>query len=639
MGFAIIDSCIIARAIRLITKVTTGQTLVAKTRHFSIIDTFSPGAFKPAVQPQGNAADRPFSVTDEDNIHQPNRNRSESTSTFQTITSSAPTAVCEDIQMKRANSPYTFSQPCVIAPAVSYTPRPSTHNPSILTLPLPPQSVNRTSPRTMSRRIWHAVLLFTFFAIVFTVIMQELSRSQRLWPVMDIGSCQPDREFIPFYIWRGLMALLAPVLIWKLRNVNDAHGIRRDLILTAISTMTIDVMFAVSTTLQSKFTFWKAYIYPGYWVILHLTVIHISSVIMPIVQSFRDDRDRDQNVNLDRSSFDRVLRTPSLLEEFKQLAIADFCVESVLFLESYNALLHLLPPLMRPTTLTYVTLHPNSTTNTITPLPLSRSTSGTSTPFHPTTTSQIPISLSPPTQSVPPSMIPFYLQFYSTFIQQGSPLEVNIPDKCRRKVGYMIEKGCFEVGMFGECEGEVRENLFRNTFFKFVGEKEKERKSSGKRKWWFGRGVGRGIDVESERDGNGGGSAVGRGKWWRRWRRRENAYANAGVFEDYEYGRGVLTGSRMVQDQSAHSSRTWNWWGNDQSVEEQGRRVEVDTLIVLPRRDDSLFPEGMVGGVVTTVQAGSWGQISILELQSVGRPSVESEERRANAFVQGLNKL
>ena len=53
------------------------------------------------------------------------------------------------------------------------------------------------------------------------------------------------------------MALLAPVLIWKLRNVNDAHGIRRDLILTAISTMTIDVMFAVSTTLQSKFTFWK----------------------------------------------------------------------------------------------------------------------------------------------------------------------------------------------------------------------------------------------------------------------------------------------------------------------------------------------------------------------------------------------
>ncbi|KAJ3035361.1 hypothetical protein HDV00_004040 [Rhizophlyctis rosea] len=633
MGFAIIDSCIIARAVRLITKVTTGQTLVAKTRHFSIIGNFAP----PASRLPDGQRDQPIDASlrhGEANDDAANRTRSNSASTYLSAVSSETVAVSEDAvpPTTMGVSPYPFPQPCTAAsPAYTVTPVMSTTS-----LPLAPQSVNSTSQRTMSRRIWHAVLIFTFLAICVTMVMQHLSKSQRLWPVMDIGSCDPNLEFIPFYIWRGLMALLAPVLIWKLRNVNDAHGIRRDLILTAISTMTIDVMFAVSTTLSSKFAFWKAYFYSGYWVILHLTVIHFSSVIMPIIQSYRDDREREQNVNLDRNSFERVLRSPPLLEEFKQLAIADFCVESVLFLESYNALLHLLPPLMRPTTFPYLTTHQNNTFIN----PPHHRPQPFSTVVHP-----IPISLTPPTQAVPPHLIPYYLQFYSTFIQAGAPLEVNIPDRLRRKVGFMVEKGAFEVGMFGDLECEVREMLFRNTFFKFV--KEGRRGTGG----GVGGGVvggggggvgygGGGAYGVDQREGSGRerrrrkgvGMGIVVGTWLGKWKKHRYFRSHHHDHDNNNNNHGMTKlPSQPSSNVTFVTSKRWTWLSGTSAPQpgavgrdaERGDGYGVDTLMILPRRRESLVGEvgesgGGVGAGGMVVQPASWGQISILELQSVG---------------------
>ncbi|KAJ3263009.1 hypothetical protein HK104_006710, partial [Borealophlyctis nickersoniae] len=371
-GFFIIDLSIIARAFRLIRKVQVGKDLVARSRRYSADVSLSAAGFQGSTNV--NVANRANPASSSSSLSPtcvalpvlPNIASASPLIEALPLPSSpccTPPAVNASV-LRRAASLESTDTTITIAPpesnlstrklsfVISTTGTSNTTSAIDSAHPFPhfdanhhhhpfgtfPEPIsNTTSPgglpsgnpptriqntRSIDAAIWRKTMVAIGVAFIVTLILQCATRKQRLWPAIDVGSCQPGWEFLPMYLWRTAMSIGSGILIWKLRGVRDAHGIRRDLLITAWSGSVITALFIVSVVLTTKLPVFRAYMYYGHWVILHLTIIQTSSVVFPIIQSYKDDRFRRHQVRLDRESFEKVVKTPSLLQEFKVLAVA-----------------------------------------------------------------------------------------------------------------------------------------------------------------------------------------------------------------------------------------------------------------------------------------------------------------------------
>jgi hypothetical protein len=144
------------------------------------------------------------------------------------------------------------------------------------------------------------------------------------WPFM-LGMI-----FIGSYV-----AVIGPITLYLTRNARDEYGIRTDVYVTMMVGFFSFVAFFITT-------FWDAY--QAYWHILgpvgftNLVFLsgHITSVLIPLRQSFREERQRKRqakNLKLNMQGLKKVLEDDALRAELKAFCVRDFTVENVMFYE------------------------------------------------------------------------------------------------------------------------------------------------------------------------------------------------------------------------------------------------------------------------------------------------------------------
>ncbi|KNC99382.1 uncharacterized protein SPPG_05626 [Spizellomyces punctatus DAOM BR117] len=399
----------------------------------------------------------------------------------------------------------------------------------------------------------HLAVWVTLFAI-WTIIAQVLTRQNRLWPAVDYSDtsnmrCALGWEYAPVTALLALYLFVGcPLASMKLRDVNDAYGIRTA-VWTGIAAGIPGFLFYILWVFYVERK-WPAVlvVFPDQlWTILAQVANHATAVFVPAVRSFTEEnRRRSVTLCLNMESFQKVLNNPVLFAEFKQVAIADFNVDNALFYEEYTSL--------QDAVLAAYTNSPNTTAPaTATPSPRSCSISETpngielepisynkpsdiapwveesrdpnftlpsrpstvaifgprrrsvadawskrkepvigSSSNSPSTTIQEPpsticnhTSQVPRDWIVPPHLLARFQSFHDTFTSRNAPLEVNLPSSVADVIRQaFMKRGSIHVGIFDEAAKEVVWSMFGNTFPAYLKAREEGPKCTDPDRWW-----------------------------------------------------------------------------------------------------------------------------------------------------------
>ncbi|KAI8918506.1 hypothetical protein DFJ77DRAFT_438829 [Powellomyces hirtus] len=332
---------------------------------------------------------------------------------------------------------------------------------------------DRVSDRTFLMGM-AAVILITLICLL---IISAITKEYRIWPVMDVNGCKSEMEFIPLMVLSvAFFHFALPFLILRLRSIRDARGIRTDLNITiAMAILCLPIFLAwpkIFTPVEQRK-------YPRWFLLLTFSVVtHFTSVVLPTVEAWRQQRKRDSVKPLTNtlSALNEVLGDRTSFEAFKAFTALDLCVENTLFYEAYEELqVSALNSCVRSK------LVPKTTVFTDAPLavtqphyltPRSKSTHQSAKPADPSTqtTDAGPssISLADLNIDIPDDVRPKFIAFYATYIAEGSPLEVNIPAHVREEVTNCIETSQLKWGMFEKAKSEVVKNMYYNSYPRFV---------------------------------------------------------------------------------------------------------------------------------------------------------------------------
>ena len=197
----------------------------------------------------------------------------------------------------------------------------------------------------------HIVYYITGFMVLYMialVVIQVMSVDMRAGgftsahPTVD---CTRGWEYIPMYSVLGVcLFVLNPLLLVWFRGIDDAYGIRVELVWTWVIWTVAVVMEMVWVYTPTLPPVVRA-IWPHYdWLLVGFAMTHIMSVIRPTWMYWRQrGATGEQEAPLEASmgkpglgskrAFELVLTDVSLFEEFKRFAVKDFSVENVLFYE------------------------------------------------------------------------------------------------------------------------------------------------------------------------------------------------------------------------------------------------------------------------------------------------------------------
>ncbi|KAI9486003.1 MAG: hypothetical protein EXX96DRAFT_447566, partial [Benjaminiella poitrasii] len=183
----------------------------------------------------------------------------------------------------------------------------------------------------------------------------------------------------------GFIVIVAPIILWKLRNNSDAHGIRTeiwiDIIIGIPFFLLFTLWFSFNVTNHSIFSFYTHILFdPDKWAAFFTIIAHVISVVIPVIQfllvenkcwsrlqsrlgkirnsitkaiflkksTIRNTRAQIEEEavlhsifntqlqpELSIESLERTLTDPEMLNQLQDLAIRDFSSENILFYESF----------------------------------------------------------------------------------------------------------------------------------------------------------------------------------------------------------------------------------------------------------------------------------------------------------------
>ncbi|KAK9723048.1 hypothetical protein K7432_002203 [Basidiobolus ranarum] len=167
--------------------------------------------------------------------------------------------------------------------------------------------------------------------LALTLLVQAFTTKFQITPTIALGNCLVGWEFIPIYLTSAFYVfVLCPLFISWLRGVNDAYGIKRELMadftLGVIAFM-LYVVFAALPALKDVIRLFPA----AHWSVVALMISHVFSIILPTIDAIRGT-DR-QSSNSSMASFESMLEDPQQFEIFKRFSLRDFSVENALFYE------------------------------------------------------------------------------------------------------------------------------------------------------------------------------------------------------------------------------------------------------------------------------------------------------------------
>jgi len=144
--------------------------------------------------------------------------------------------------------------------------------------------------------------------------------------------------------------LIAPVIFFAFRDVDDSYGIRVELLWTYAITNAVLVVYIV-------YEYWEndRFVFPGELVLAFgFMSLHFVSMLYPLLhnasgraRSFSRAPDVEKGrvkEKGNRKLFDKMLQDPLLFEEFRKFTVKDFSVENALFYEFSSRLVHNPPP-------------------------------------------------------------------------------------------------------------------------------------------------------------------------------------------------------------------------------------------------------------------------------------------------------
>ncbi|ORX71762.1 regulator of G protein signaling superfamily [Basidiobolus meristosporus CBS 931.73] len=255
------------------------------------------------------------------------------------------------------------------------------------------------------------------FQMALTLLVQAFTTKFQITPTMALGNCLVGWEFIPVYLTSAFYVfVLCPLFITWLRGVDDAYGIKRELMADftlGVIAFILYILFAALPSLRDVIKIFPA----AHWSVVALMISHCFSIVLPAVNALRGGAGGSRSSSM--ASFESMVEDPQQFEVFKRFSLRDFSVENALFFERIQKLRHKTRELSGAAELpTWVILEINS--------------------------------------------------IYNTFISADSEFELNLEASAVREIRRRFQSNDIRLDIFDRAFSEVRTLMFRYTYPRFV---------------------------------------------------------------------------------------------------------------------------------------------------------------------------
>ncbi|ORX99652.1 regulator of G protein signaling superfamily [Basidiobolus meristosporus CBS 931.73] len=175
------------------------------------------------------------------------------------------------------------------------------------------------------------IVLGILLQAALTGLAQSFSTKFAILPTVARGNCLVGWEFAPIFLTCGFYVfVICPIFISWLKLVNDAYGIKRELMAdfaVGVASFLLYIIFAAIPLFREFNQVFPA----AHWCVIALMLSHIFSIVLPIVDAIRGTLNKQSKVSL--ASFESMLGDSTQFELFKHFSMRDFSVENALFYE------------------------------------------------------------------------------------------------------------------------------------------------------------------------------------------------------------------------------------------------------------------------------------------------------------------
>ncbi|OUM69437.1 hypothetical protein PIROE2DRAFT_57479 [Piromyces sp. E2] len=187
--------------------------------------------------------------------------------------------------------------------------------------------------------------------------------------------------------------------------------------------------------------------------------IIFSSIILPIIKCYKSKKEKNKYFHEPTSSiqyFYKVLNSPPLIEELKSIAIKEFSVENVLFWENYQVL----QKMVYRYQIEFKKAERVGNPRLVSQYDFEGYYQQQLQAF---SVSSMDDYSYDPNMPVPRELMPYYVNFYHTFIDSLGPASVNISGACIKHIyGEMCTYPT--IGMFDNAKNEIVEMMYSSIF-------------------------------------------------------------------------------------------------------------------------------------------------------------------------------
>jgi len=144
-------------------------------------------------------------------------------------------------------------------------------------------------------------------------------------------------EFAPITIFLMIYNIMCIYFLYSLRKVkdNETFGIKFEVYVSFLSNLFVLVVSMVMNITGSSFII--KYTHSGSFLYIFQTIVgHFVSATIPLILSYHEEKKfKKQSKILSSAEFTKLLYQKTVIDDLKVIAINDFCVENILFWESY----------------------------------------------------------------------------------------------------------------------------------------------------------------------------------------------------------------------------------------------------------------------------------------------------------------
>lgn len=292
-------------------------------------------------------------------------------------------------------------------------------------------------------------IILVVFAVV--CVCTEIFALRRRHP-----GCKAEWGIFVIAAVLGVFVLFTPIIIWQLRRSKDLHGIRTELMIEVAVGIPCYILMLIWFGIYGRLvpaatgSHYMHFFSPANWSIIFTSATHLTSVVFPLIQVLIHYRrtkhtaimqqnpggaaaaandEMDDGVSRISTRVDakpcslmqirtlqQLLSDPDTVQELLQLSIQDFSSENILFYEAYLKLVD------------KVKCQGAGRQHPIYWFPWLRSSTTLLIPDIEESPDQISLF----TESIhDEALLNDFKEFYSTYIREGAPLQVNISCKAR----------------------------------------------------------------------------------------------------------------------------------------------------------------------------------------------------------------